>query len=540
MKKVLIALLFAGIMCPAVTFAGGIVTNANLSAAYIRMPAQDATLGIDAVYYNPAGVAFLKDGFYVSINNQYIVQNRDIISYFPNMNQWDFKGGVVAPVFPTVFFVFKKDKIAYSFGIMPIGGGGSALFEKGLPSFEKQVAIMPGSLTASGIPTSAYSMESRFEGSSIIWGVQVNGSYQLNDMVSVSLGVRYLIAENSYVGYLRNIQIDPNQPAFGAQYDGSSMVSAPQFFTDAATTLSGWSTGATQYAAGLAPIVTAGGGATLLANGTTVGLTAAQVTQIQGLLGAAGQTPAAIGAMTITQARTVLTGAAPVFTAKSAAMTAQAAATSDKQVDAKQSGVGVSPILGLNLKLSDELNIGIRYEHRAKMSVQNDTKIDDVKMFPNAAKTPNDMPSTLSVGLALKATEKISISGGVHYYFDKTANYGKKNFKGLFYKDNSKVVNYNFWEAALGVEYTINDKFLVSAGYLRTKSGVNEYFQSDLSHSLSTNTFGFGLKYNVSDKIAINAGFMKSYYEEYSSPINYQEKYNRNATVAAIGVDFKL
>ncbi len=47
---------FAAFLLTSTMFAGGILHNTNQSAMYTRMPARDATLGIDAVYYNPAGM----------------------------------------------------------------------------------------------------------------------------------------------------------------------------------------------------------------------------------------------------------------------------------------------------------------------------------------------------------------------------------------------------------------------------------------------------------------------------------------------------
>ena len=37
------------------TFAGGLVTNTNQSAQYVRMLSRNASTQIDAVYFNPAG-----------------------------------------------------------------------------------------------------------------------------------------------------------------------------------------------------------------------------------------------------------------------------------------------------------------------------------------------------------------------------------------------------------------------------------------------------------------------------------------------------
>jgi long-chain fatty acid transport protein len=77
LSAVVAAFLLSGTM-----FAGDILHNTNQSAMYTRMPARDATLGIDAVYYNPAGLTKLTDGFHFSINNQYISQTRTITSNY--------------------------------------------------------------------------------------------------------------------------------------------------------------------------------------------------------------------------------------------------------------------------------------------------------------------------------------------------------------------------------------------------------------------------------------------------------------------------
>ena len=39
--------------------AGGLLTNTNQHVAFNRMMSREASIGIDGVYYNPAGVAFM-------------------------------------------------------------------------------------------------------------------------------------------------------------------------------------------------------------------------------------------------------------------------------------------------------------------------------------------------------------------------------------------------------------------------------------------------------------------------------------------------
>jgi long-subunit fatty acid transport protein len=58
----------------------------------------------------------------------------------------------------------------------------------------------------------------------------------------------------------------------------------------------------------------------------------------------------------------------------------------------------------------------------------------------------------------------------------------------------------------LGIEYGITEKLYASAGYLRGQTGATEEYQSDLSFSLNSNTFGGGLGYKITDKIMVNLG----------------------------------
>lgn len=518
MKRLAIFCLAVSAFLPATLYAGGIVTNTNQSASFIRMPAQDATISIEGVYYNPAGLVHLDNGFHVSVNSQTIMQTREISSTFP-MNQQNFQGDVFAPVFPTFYAVYKKDKVAYSLGVNPIGGGGSAKFESGLPSFEQMVAVIPTSLSDGGIPTSQYSMNSSFNGNSLNWGFQFNASYALTDMISLSLGFRYVIANNTYEGYLKDIMINPMHP-LNSQGAGN-MVSAPLFF-------SAVSDAATGAANSLQPIIDGGGGTFTLDQLVGAGyITQGQADQLSGGLGA-NYDP--------TWTADQVQGAYYVTAGK---MADSAAATANKEVDASQTSSGISPIIGVNLKFSENLNVALKYEHKTNMTLTNKTILDDVGLYPEGAKTPNDMPSLLTVGVGYRPMNKLFVTGGFHYYFDKNAKYGKK-INGEFV-DNEEVMDGNSWEAAFGLEYMVTDNLLVSAGYLLTKTGANDKFHSDLSHSLNSNSVGLGGKYMINQRLGLNLGFMYTINEGYTKNFTgYKEEYNRNTMVAAIGFDYKF
>ena len=381
--------------------AGGLVTNTNQSAMFTRLQNRNASTGIDAVYFNPAGLTRLGDGFYASINNQTIGQTKTVGNNYTYLagTPKDYIGDVSAPLFPGVYVAFNKGKLSFSAGFNPVGGGGGAKYDKGLPSFEMRIAdIVPG-LASQGLPTTQYSADIFFEGSSVYFGYQANVGYKINDKFSVAAGIRLVSAANTYNGHLKSISINPTYPAFGAAYTGG-MVLASDFFTSGATFLNTLAAGATAYVAGLQPIVTAGAGATPLSSGTAVGLSAAQVGQIQQLLGAAGLTPAQIGAVTIAAAQGTLAAASPVFTAKATAMTTNAAATQNIEVDAEQTGTGITPLISVNFSPSDKLNIAVKYEFQTKLELT--TKVKNNMgggIFTDGTKVIADMPAMLAAGI---------------------------------------------------------------------------------------------------------------------------------------------
>ena len=119
-----------------VSFAGGLLTNTNQSASFVRNPARYASLSTDAIYFNPAGTAFFEDGWSFSANWQMIWQQRDAINL---KNNQKYDGKVYVPCMPTLFAAYKTGDWTFSgfFG-MP-GGGGKAEFDGGLPLFDNLI-----------------------------------------------------------------------------------------------------------------------------------------------------------------------------------------------------------------------------------------------------------------------------------------------------------------------------------------------------------------------------------------------------------------
>ena len=216
------------VLCCASMASAAIVTNFNQSALYLRLLSRNASTDLDAVYYNPAGLAYLKDGFHIALHNQSIVQEKTVVNNFIFLNNSKYIGEVNVPFFPNFYAVYKKGALALSFGFGPNAGGGSADYGKGLPSFETQIASIPALLTSMGLPTTKYSADIVFNGSSIFYGFQANASYAFTDMISGAIGFRYIHAVNTYEGHIQNILINPVHPLINPT---GQMLPAPTIFT---------------------------------------------------------------------------------------------------------------------------------------------------------------------------------------------------------------------------------------------------------------------------------------------------------------------
>ena len=534
-------LLISSLLLGQMAFAGGMVTNTNQSAAYIRMLARDASTDVDAVFYNPAALTKLSDGFYIQLNNQTVGQTRVITSNNSLLNDNTYNGDVFVPFLPSLFAVYKTGNWAFSGGFAVVGGGGSAKYDTGLPSFEMPIASIPGQLhdlNKIGYDVSGYDVNLNFEGTSAYLGFQAGASYAINDMISVYAGARYVSVMNSYKGDIKDIQLTVN---------GQKMAA-----TDAFNTFAGTFNGLKAQTKGagdsMQPIIDAGAGAYTLDQLLGANkLTQAQYDQLTGGLNTLGvPNPGSLPAAT---AQATYYGASQKFGAAAGKMTGTGAMMGDKNVDVEQTGSGFTPIIGVNIALmEDKLNIGMKYEFKTKMDIANKTTKDDTGMFPDGREYAADMPAFLSLGVDYKVANNFSISIGTHYYWDKTADYGRNGHdsSGEYQRgDNSAFIDANSYEVALGLQYDINEKIGLSGGYLYASTGPALTYQNDLSYSLSTNTFAFGAVGHVSEKFDIDFGVLYTAYtpadKEFDNSYGkYKETYDKSNWVASVGFTYKF
>jgi long-chain fatty acid transport protein len=196
MKKLgtIILILMFCLTGASLSWAGGADNKTNWSAEYIgilnRNAATDAT---DIVMYNPAGVMKMENGLYGNLSGHFIAKD-----YNNKINGTDFDQDEPSIV-PGLFTVYKQDKWAGFFGLSNVVGGGKVEFKNGnvTTNFAGASIINQANtlLTAGGVPPGflyTHISSQNLNAEAIGLAYTLGGAYALNDMWSISLGVRYL------------------------------------------------------------------------------------------------------------------------------------------------------------------------------------------------------------------------------------------------------------------------------------------------------------------------------------------------------------
>ena len=241
------AVLFA--VCSSEAMAGGLVTNSNQSASFLRNPARDAVIDIDGVYTNPAGVCFMPNGFHLGLSFQHPEQKRIATTTFPtlalNQNHLGestrkYTGTASAPVVPSFQLAYVMDKWTLSASMAVTGGGGKCTFDEGIGSLECFVASTP--LTAiqqllAATPDDSpykpayqaaaqslsqgnyvYNVDAYMRGRQFYYGFQVGAGYKINDNLAVFAGLRTMVGSAKYTGYVKNIKYTSTDQSAAAPY----------------------------------------------------------------------------------------------------------------------------------------------------------------------------------------------------------------------------------------------------------------------------------------------------------------------------------
>lgn len=544
MNKLKVACLTAAIASSSVLFAGGFLTNTNQNVAFNRMMSREASIGIDGVYYNPAGVVFLGDGHHLSINWQLAYQDRTIkndYSLFTNnvnnpITPREFKGEAFAPVIPSFQYAYNKGRWSFQGNFALTGGGGKCTFDNGLGSFERIVAetamaacglartvdgalgsvlgrevSMFGSDQAFGAG-GKYSYNSYMHGRQYYFGLSLGAAYKVSDNFSVFGGVRGIYATTNYYGYVEDIKVG-NMPLY--------MVLDPTKKDAANIELS-----CDQNGIGFTPII----GVDFKTGKWNFSAKYEFKTRMRlknksvNLVPSIGNLPANLSSQ-MTQILTAQFTQAGL-PAEQAAAKAEAAATAVLANQTVQ-----KTMLGLKNQFDTELD-------------------EAIGEYADGKKIAADIPAYLSVGVGYSPIDPLRINVGFHFFDDKNAK---------AYNNRQEKLDHGTLEYNAGVEYDINKKFTVSAGWQSTNYGLPEEeattskdkrFMDDKSFVTSSNSVGLGGVWHFNKKMSLTVAYFHTFYQHKKTTesvelmpgnaINYSADYSRNNNVFAAGIDINF
>ena len=478
----------ASMMVITSAFAGGPMTNTNQSAAFLRSIARGTSLETDAVYNNPAGVVFMDNGFHIGINDQMATQTRTITSSY-------------------------------------------ALFAQGAKNNGATTKDFNGKVFSAVIPSVHFAWKhNRW---ALMAGIGVNGgggSLKFAEGLG-SFERQFAILPTALTQLGGTLSaMNPAMAVSASMYDmdmeltGSSMTLAVNL--GAAFRITDWLSVAAQLRISGS------------ANSYTGSIKNISINPTMAAMGLNGQMMSA--SQFFTQAGAALGAMNPTIAGMA---NEYAAMTADHILDVEQSGGSISPVLALafhkdgwDASLKYEFKMGTELEIKSAPVSAADPVINSI--FADGAKVKSETPALLAAAVS-RHFGPVKVTAEWHHYFDKDA---ENSF--------SPVINGNTNEYLLGVEWSINDRWLVSAGTQRTQLNMIENNYSDMNYSISSWSVGAGLAFVCSEKVRLNFGIMPTFYDTATAngsvalsetvSLPTTDVYKRTSLAWGVGVDLKF
>lgn len=509
--------------------AGGMMSNTNQNAAFIRNPARDGAIGIDGVYSNPAGVALMPEGWHMSFNWQLAWQRRiaetqnSIFAADANNGGRDtkrYRGVATAPFLPSVQIAYNWKKFSFQVSGAVSGGGGKCTFDNGLGSFDAAVGYVwhgvpdsPNPLLQKGvlgitndlkgigvnIPyTTGYSCNSFMEGKQYYFGGTLGAAYKIVDTknlkVSGYAGVRFLYGMASYKAEIKDIKVHTTNGVT----NGAEPLS--QYFNNVSSGI---------YKAGVTAAINN------------------DMATVQKVSAAAENLSAQSGQL--------------------------AKYYNGVYLQSDQNGFGVCPIIGLDVKYA-WVNFAFKYEFRTKMNMTNSSTVNEaglfsaVNQFVDGTSVREDTPALLTLGLEVEPLKGLRFDVGYHHFYDRQAKKTYFDENGVRHDDKNQMLSHGTNEWLVGAEYDFgkDKRWTVSGGIQTTNYGNTDEYMSDLSFVTNSWSFGTGVKYKINEKMAVNVGYFQTNYRDYEQAADYRDpnnsnnKFTRRNRVFAAGLDIDL
>ncbi len=526
MKKLKLVSLAIAMASATPSFAGGLLTNTNQHVAFNRMMSREASIGIDGVYYNPAGVVFMGEGKHLAINWQLAYQTRSIENDYAlftnNVNNpitpRTFKGEAFAPVIPSFQYAYNKGRWSLQASFALTGGGGKCTFDDGLGSFEKivaETALAACQLAGAvdqvaaqyGVPPvftsdknfgkeGKYSYNSYMHGRQYYYGLSLGAAYKFSDNFSAFAGVRGVYASTNYYGYVENIKVGA-MPLY--------KVLDPTKETAANIELS-----CDQSGVGFTPII----GVDFKTGRWNFAAKYEFKTRIRLKNKSVNQTPS-IGNLPDNLRNAYIAGGVP-----------------EQAANAILSNPVIQGAMG-------------------QLKTQFDSKLEGaIGEYEDGKKIAGDIPAYLALGVGYSPVNTVRVNVGFHWFDDKHAT---------SYNNRQEKLKRGTLEYNAGVEVDVNKKITLSTGWQNTNYGLpdenldtptSKRYMDDKSFVVSSNSAAIGGVYHINKKMDLNVAYFHTFYQHKKTSENvqltaqknfsYNSDYTRNNNVFAVGLDINF
>jgi long-chain fatty acid transport protein len=186
-------------------------------------------------------------------------------------------------------------------------------------------------------------------------------------------------------------------------------------------------------------------------------------------------------------------------------------------IDYEETADGLGGFIGLDITPQDSINIGLRYETSTKLDYKTSVNRDDTGMLVNGAKTREDLPGLLGIGLGYRINPDLKLDMSLTYYLEKSADRQAARFHDVS----------NGYDLGIALEFVISPKLKGSLGYMYTNITMDPDDMQPEAAELDANTFCGGIVYTFKTGLELNLGVMKNIY-------------NREVTSGGILLDKKL
>lgn len=198
----------------------------------------------------------------------------------------------------------------------------------------------------------------------------------------------------------------------------------------------------------------------------------------------------------------------------------------EMSIDYDATANGVGAVVGVNLAVSEQINIAAHYESRVKLDFENDVKVDDTGLFTDGAKNRRDLPAALSTGISYRISERLRTEVNYNYYFQTDADWGITSITigdEVISEETSELAG-NCYTLGAGFAYDMSEKTQLSLGCSYTHFGYdNDEDKSNYYSNLgwyealknSNLNIGFGGAYKVRENLSVNLGFGITLWKDY-------------------------